>query len=185
MKSLLLGMGSRARVGKDYAIIKLKELGYDVERISFADCLKDDLTVVFARHNLNLTELLNDPQLKETIRPLLVEYGQTLRKFKEDVWVDAAFKNHEFKHEITMVSDVRFPNEAKRIKSLGGYYVEIKSDVPCANETEALFSPQMVGLADFTVQNSFDGKFVADMIELIERLRYEKRTNSQNQKSRI
>ncbi len=170
MQKLLIGFGSKARIGKDYAAQQLRAF-FDVERVAFADALKTDIGELFAKHGLDLQALLMEPELKEKIRPLLVSYGQTLREFYSDVWVDAALTNREFKHELTIVTDMRFPNEAKRIKAMGGYYIEITSNMPPANETEKLYSPQMEGLADYKITNNFDGKFTTDLVELIHKIK--------------
>lgn len=178
MKQVLIGLGSKAQIGKDYAAIQLKKelaksmpLEITVERIAFADALKKDLTYLFKQNGLNLDELLAVPELKEKVRPLLVTYGQIMRKFKPDVWIDRAFDGRLFPpHHVTIVTDVRFPNEVAKIKEMGGYYVEIISDRPPANETEALYSPLMEGLADFKVKNNFDGEYVKDMVNLVHSL---------------
>ncbi len=167
--SLLIGFGSKARIGKDYAAQKLKEF-FDVERIAFADALKADLDYLFSQNGLRLPEILQEPDLKETVRPLLVSYGQTIRQFNPDIWVDRALNNRDFKHEITVITDVRFPNEVQRIKELGGYYIEIVSNIQPANETEKLFSPLMEQAADHKITNNFDGKFALDLVELVEKL---------------
>jgi hypothetical protein len=181
MKKLILGLGSKAQIGKDYAAQKLKDLGYDIERIAFADELKKDLSNLFFSNGLNFESIVAEPELKKLVRPLMVEYGQVLRSFKPDVWIDRAFHKvrlngvdfqcRSFDHEITMITDVRFPNEVKRIKELGGIYIEIISNVAPANETEALYSPLMSTLADHTIVNNFDGEYIKNFIELIDKLR--------------
>lgn len=168
--TILIGLGSKARVGKDFACAGLARF-FDVERIAFADNLKDDLGELFTKHGLSLRAILEVPATKEMVRPLLVSYGQTMRAFNNDTWVDRALKDKEFKHEVTIITDVRFPNEARRVRELGGYYIEIDANIPPANEVEALYSPQMAGLADYVIKNSFDGKFLSDFVNLIDRIK--------------
>jgi hypothetical protein len=168
--NILIGLGSKARVGKDFACAGLARY-FDVERIAFADKLKEDIASLFNNHGLVLRDILEVPATKEMVRPLLVSYGQTMRAFNNDIWVDRALKDKEFKHAVTVITDVRFPNEAKRIRELGGYYIEIDANIPPANEVEALYSPQMVGIADYVIKNSFDGKFIQDFVKLIEKIR--------------
>ena len=167
MATKLIGLGSKARIGKDYAAKQLADWCGSVERIAFADALKQDVAYLFGQHKLDYWSIEQEPELKEKIRPLLVEYGCTMRKFNENIWVDRALKGKNFTKDITLITDVRFPNEANRIKELGGYYIEIQTDLPPANETEAHYSPLMAGLADFTIKNNFDSNFVGDLIELI------------------
>ena len=169
MKTLLIGLGSKARIGKDYASQELAK-HFDLERIAFADELKKDLAGIMSKSNIDYWEIEKEPALKETVRPLLVAYGQVMRKFNEDIWVDRAIKNKEFRHQVTLITDVRFPNEAKRLKELGGFYIEIETNIPPANETEALYSPQMAGLADYKVRNNFDSKFIQSLVDLVNRL---------------
>lgn len=172
MNKLLIGLGSRAQIGKDYLAQELKRY-FDVERRAFADSLKDDLRFLFKQHNLDFDMLISEPEIKKVIRPLMVAYGHTLRTFDENVWVNRVFKR-PMEHEVTIITDVRYPNEALRIKELGGIYIDINTNIPPANEVEAEYSPKMRELADFVITNNFDGKFVSDMVELINKLRLPK-----------
>ena len=164
----IIGLGSKARIGKDYAAKELAKY-FDLERIAFADALKQDLAELFKKNGLDYWAIEADPQQKEKVRPLLVEYGMTMRKFNENVWVDRAL-NKPLTHELTLITDVRFPNEAKRIKELGGHYIEICTDLPPANDTEALYSPLMAELADAVVVNNFDSKFIDDLVTSFNKL---------------
>jgi hypothetical protein len=170
MKTLLLGLGSIARIGKDYAAQELAKY-FDLERIAFADALKKDLAeLIKNKHDLDYAAIESEPSLKEKFRPLLVSYGCVMREFDEDVWVNRALANREFNHCVTLVTDVRFPNETRKIKALGGYYIEIDANIAPANETEALYSPQMKGLADYKIKNNFDSKFIQDLVDLVQTL---------------
>jgi hypothetical protein len=163
---IIIGLGSKARIGKDYAAIKLAKY-FNVQRVSFADVLKDDLSTLFKKHNLSLEALLADPDMKEVVRPLLIAYGQTMRKFDENVWLNAAIKNADFSNKVTIFTDVRFPNEAEAIQAIGGYYVNIISDVAPSSKEEALYSPILEEMADFHITNNFDDQYIEDMKSLI------------------
>lgn len=165
MKTLLLGIGSKARIGKDFAASELQKL-FDLERIAFADELKKDLAEIFKKSGVDLWSVE-----KSKIRNLLVEYGETMRKFEENVWVRRALEKAKFDCDITFITDVRYPNEVKMIKDRGGYYIDITTDIPPANDVEAFYSPQMAKLADFKVVNNFDMDFISDLIGLISTLR--------------
>lgn len=169
MKNILIGFGSKAQIGKDYACEGLKKQ-FDVKRIAFADCLKEDLRILFELNGLDFKALIAEPSLKTKIRPLLVAYGQVMREFNPDIWVTRALSGIKLVNQVTVVTDVRFPNEVEVLKAMGGYYVEIESDVPPANEVEALYSPLMAGLADFKVKNNFDGSFIPTVISLVHKL---------------
>lgn len=169
MKSLIIGLGSKAQIGKDYAAIKLAKY-YDVHRIAFADVLKEDISYLFAQNQLRLDSLLNEPHLKKLIRPLLVSYGGLMRKFNENTWVDRTFQKADFSHQVTIITDMRYPNEVAAVHKLGGYYVDIISDIAPANEEEALYSPMLSNLADFRIVNNFDDQYIKDMKSLIDSL---------------
>lgn len=166
---LIIGLGSKARIGKDYAAIKLAKY-YPVQRVSFADVLKDDLSGLFKKHNLSLEALLAEPSMKEVVRPLLIAYGQTMRKFDEDVWLKAAMRNVDFRNKVTIFTDVRFPNEAAAIQAAGGYYINIVSNIPPSSKEEALYSPILEAMADMHVANNFDDQYIEDMKLLVDAL---------------
>jgi len=176
MKSLLIGLGAKAKIGKDFIAKELAKF-YDVERIAFADTLKESVAKLLESNGLmdklgmSYEELEQTPDLKEKIRPLLVALGSTMRAFDEAHWINQALGGKEFKHEITIVTDVRFPNEVKAIKDLSGYFINIKTDTEPANETEAGYAAVMAELADYTIINNFDSKFVLEMRSLIENLK--------------
>ena len=171
-KQILLGLGSKAQVGKDFAAAGLKQY-FDVERIAFADALKADLSLLFNINKLDFHGLCEDIEDKTKIRPLMCEYGQIMRHFYPDVWIDRALSGRVFDHQVTIITDVRFPNEVKRIKALGGYYIDIQTDTPPANETETHYAPIMRSLADFIVHNDFDSKYIQDMVTLVNQLFHE------------
>lgn len=170
MKPLIIGIGSKARIGKDYAAKELAKI-YSLERVAFADELKKDLAEIFAKSGINYWELETNPIEKEKVRPLLVEYGCTMRKFDADIWVKRAFAAAKFDKEIVFVTDVRFPNEADYIKKLGGVFIDIETDIPPANEVEAENAPKMRAKADFVVINRFDSNFIKNLVTLVEQLR--------------
>lgn len=167
MNKLLIGFGATAQVGKDYSAIALSAK-YDVERISFADKLKEDLALLFNRRGLDLYTLLADPVTKETVRPLLVSYGQTLRQFNSDVWVNAALDECAFEHELTVITDVRFPNEVDKLHAMGGVYIHIDSAKAPANDVERTFAPILRTKADYTIFNSFKEDYSPKVIALVD-----------------
>jgi len=176
MKTLLIGLGSKAKVGKDFLAKELAKI-YDVERIAFADSLKLSVAKLLEEqgllNSLNITynELEQIPELKEKIRPLLVAVGNTLRAFNPDHWINVVLNNKQFNKEITIITDVRFPNEVKAIKKLSGYFINIETNVAPANEVEAHYAPIMAELADYTIVNNFNSQFIIDMTNLINKLK--------------
>ena len=120
----LIGLTGHARSGKDSVSSVLVD-DYGFTRVSFADAIRD-------------VAYLTDPHV---IRPLVDTYGWEaakgepgVREFLQDLgmavrlvlgpdtWVDAALPQFRSERDmpLTVVSDVRFPNEVAAIRECGG-----------------------------------------------------------------
>ena len=94
------------------------------------------------------------PELGKTPRQILIELGtEAIRgMIYEHTWVDYMIKNRD-PARITIISDLRFPDEFAAIKDADGYCIRIdRPDVPETND------PADVALADcedwdFTIVN--------------------------------
>lgn len=138
--SRIIGLRGPKRVGKNYTagLIRslLKPNHYVFADLGFADALKEEVAQA-----LNISvETLNGP-LKEVFRPILQWWGTEFRRnlYGENYWVDKLkakvsrmetdmaerFRNVPL---VLVVTDVRFPNEAALIKSLGGHIWNITRD---------------------------------------------------------
>ena len=129
----VIGISGYARCGKDtfVAIAKniLKRNGYSPFRIAFADKLKEEVTEMLVTNNFKASVLTDDTEAKKLIRPLLVWWGCQRRRESDGglYWVKTAeekIKNYYAgaRHSnidddklVMLVSDVRFPNEARWI----------------------------------------------------------------------
>lgn len=128
MSSPLVGLVGYAQAGKDtFAGF----LGY--RRIAFADALKaaalvaNPFIIETADSLAKTVDHLGWEQSKKcpTVREFLQNFGMGIREHVgEDAWVDAAFKDYD-PTVPTVITDVRFPNEIARIRSLGGIIVRI------------------------------------------------------------
>ncbi len=130
----LIGITGHKGSGKDTAVETLE--GWDT--IKFADCLKLMLKQYLVYCGMSYKEagkLLEDPELKNKPHPLFhgktpryamqtlgTEWGRTL--INPDIWVYAAM-NHVKDYRKAVITDVRFPNEAKAVKDAGGTLVRI------------------------------------------------------------
>lgn len=181
---LVIGLGSRARVGKDYAALKLREhYGEEnVLRIAFADALKADVSDLLVK-SVGINPFTASGPDKELIRPILVAYGEMMRKVNHNYWVARAInlvdKTEEANHPwpIVIYTDCRYPNEVDSINKLGGIYIEIDSPIPPANESEAKNSPLCRAMADYVVKNNThmmgnvlvpDNKFIPRLVKIID-----------------
>jgi len=156
----LFGITGKKFSGKDTSVSHLPSY---ILRYSFAGPLKDELQKVFS-----LTDAqLNDPTQKELIderygkspRQLMQWYGtDVVRKIDEDYWIKRFLKfynSHDSSVKI-IVTDVRFPNEANTIRSLGGEIIQV-SRVNCIGDDnheseQGGFVPDKVVYNDGTIE---------------------------------
>lgn len=185
---LIIGFGSRARVGKDYAtdvaLLLCSKLGIKARRKAFADPVKEDLEgLVRSKFGIDIwTAQGND---KEIIRPTIVAHGMAMRARSATYWVDRLADDFESEEkdltsygqkptEVVVISDVRFENEVRFVKSWGGIYVDIiPADITLRakfrNIEEQLNSPRCGALADYVIENSFDHVFAQRIAGLVAR----------------
>lgn len=127
----LIGLSGFARAGKDsVAAVLVQERGF--VRVAFADRMR---AAILALDPLVLDEygsarrlsLLVDSQGWERAKTLYPEVRRLLQRFGteagreihgEECWIDAAFRDLPDGHVV--FSDVRFRNEADRIRKAGG-----------------------------------------------------------------
>jgi hypothetical protein len=118
-----------------------------------------------------------DDSTKEKIRGLMVSYGETMRALDEDFWINKVF-DKPLTAEITILTAVRYPNEVRKIQSLGGYYIDIDTDTPPANEFEAYNSPLCRSLADFVIYNDFTPNYEKSLLKIVEQIRNENKVTA-------
>lgn len=116
---LLIGLGHRARHGKDFtarAMIyrAVSQYGLDARQYGFADALKAHCRVAFG--------------MRRKDGPLLQLVGTDLyRRQQPNIWVDVLMAQlEEQKPAIAIIVDLRFPNEAEAIKARGGYVIKVE-----------------------------------------------------------
>jgi len=127
--SNVIGVSGKARAGKDSLFAIAQNDGF--EKLSFAAELKRR-----AQQDLGLTDVHTDGALKETVleslnnnspRSFLIELGNLYRKYRPSFWVDIVLsKIKENPDKKYMITDVRYPNEAEALKSVGGIIVRLE-----------------------------------------------------------
>ena len=125
----VIGVSGKARAGKDTLFSIAEADGF--EKLSFAAELKRRAQV-----DLGLTPVHTDGALKETIleslnhnspRSFLIELGNLYRKYRPSFWVDIVLaKIKENPEKDYMITDVRYPNEAEALKSVGALIVRLE-----------------------------------------------------------
>ena len=129
---MIIGLTGLARCGKDtfckYARQHLNTLGYKSHRLAFADELKKDLDA-FLIEKLGISAFTEVTSEKEIIRPMLTCWGTEVIRKKDDLhWVKKVEKiiNDNKKNNIvSIVTDIRFPNEIEYIHKMGGLVIHL------------------------------------------------------------
>ena len=110
----VLGIGHKARHGKDTAATTLLRAIPRARRIGFAD---DLYTIARIRHGMTA----KDPAL---LQRLGLEYRD---EFGADVWIRSVYlKLCDDPAPLVVIPDVRFPNELDFIRSLGGIALRVQ-----------------------------------------------------------
>ncbi|MFC9736700.1 hypothetical protein ACFVKC_02145 [Streptomyces noursei] len=164
MDTQLIGFAGAARSGKDTAASFLVERGW--QRKAFADKVRDMLYATnpmlideACRGGLvNLQRLVDVygwddvkemyPEVRQMLQGLGTEGGRAT--LGENVWVEALFRDHDTWGP-TVITDVRFPNEADAIRERGGLVVEIRRPSQALIEDSDHISENALADYDFDV----------------------------------
>lgn len=141
---MIIGLHGQQRVGKD-TIFELINSEYpNAVRLAFADKIKQSLAALFGV-SVREIDILKEEGAMFKVESKNYEHSYTWRSFAqrygteahreifgEDFWVDKVLprptkrgmKSHE--NKLWVVTDVRFSNEALRIKELGGKIINVK-----------------------------------------------------------
>lgn len=136
---MLIGLTGKKRVGKDTVAGILVDR-YGFKQLSFAAPLKQAASILLRRSmmdvdgsNPNREEI--DPYWGFSIRSFLELLGtDAVRQFDQDFWIKRLLLEHGDRfeepgvHNNTVISDVRFENEAALIRDSGGAIWHIKRD---------------------------------------------------------
>ena len=137
MKNILIACHGLPGSGKDTFANYLMQDGGNWSKVSFAAPLKRGLAAMFniPMEDIENPNIKNAPDYKfgRSIRYMAqtigTEWGRTL--IKDSVWVDLgqeAIEHAWSRGQSVINTDLRFENEAIRIKELGGYIVHIIRD---------------------------------------------------------
>lgn len=185
---MLVGLNGLKGSGKDtVGEYLVNEWGF--ERLSFAEKLKESAASLFDIDPIMWEVWKNDPKAKVAlindygkilnrgsvipVRVFLQRYGTEAHRdiFGQDFWVDHAMKGVD-PNKNYVFTDARFENELQRIKSLGGYNLQILRPELSNEDSHASEVPPPRHLIDYSVDN--DGDFerlysqVDDFIKFLE-----------------
>jgi hypothetical protein len=144
---VVIGVGGRKQHGKDtlanFAIHRLSEMGFKAIKRHFADPLKLECATMLAYEldpgNPNYHDRakdffreMNDVTKKEKYRLLLQFWGTEFKRGMvcDSYWIDKMRTQLESDAAdgvaVVFVPDMRFPNEARLVKELGGYNIRVQ-----------------------------------------------------------
>lgn len=156
---LIFGVSGVARAGKDtfakYLSSKLERMTLPHVISSFAQNLKQSLDPL-TKEMFNISAFTEKEDEKKLLRPLFVALGTDVaRKYDKDFWVKRIEKKVTSclnNNIITIIPDVRYENEVKWIKSLGGIVIHItRMGTKPANFEERANNPIIKKLADYKI----------------------------------
>ena len=155
---MIIGISGFARSGKDTFGLSmqriLKAYKINAEINAFANILKQDIDS-FLKEKFNISAFTKNDKEKFLIRPMLVAYGESKRIQNSNYWIDQI--EEKTKNKLTIITDVRYENEAKWIIDNGGFLINLnrqKNDgtyIEAPNQQEAENAPKVASLASFTI----------------------------------
>jgi hypothetical protein len=139
MERRVIAFGHKKRTGKDTAAneialeVKRSNPQLRVKKVAFADPLYEVCHTLYGwagfRTKEEYDEELSDKsvvleQIGQTPRDLLIKTGMAIRGVYEPTWVKYALNQADA--DITIISDMRFPNEFQAVKDFGGLCIKIE-----------------------------------------------------------
>lgn len=127
----IIGLAGYARSGKDSVAARLVE-AYGFTRFAFADALKRAALalnpMVDSYHRLS--HVVNEEGWESAkshgeVRRVLQHFGMGIRDIDPDFWVRIVLDQFYARENGAVITDVRFPNEAERIRNIGGIIVRV------------------------------------------------------------
>jgi hypothetical protein len=167
---ILIGFTGPPGAGKDTAFKILESLlkeKFDIRRYSFADPIRDIaermMSLPPGEHRFWDAEL-KDKVLEEfnfhSPREMLIDLGMMGRKYRPDIWLDLAVdKILDDKPDVAVITDVRFLNEARKVRSLNGELIDIARPGYSYDSGRQSESGEAAGLATRKVVNTTMGAF--------------------------
>jgi hypothetical protein len=130
---MIIGLCGYSKVGKDTLCERLQ----NYERHAFADVLKAQVTLMLKQVGIEADLWGKD---KEQWRDMLVFWGRKMRSIDRDYWVKQLYMRTGSDTEKRIcITDVRYPNEVRWIKSKQGVVIGIdRPGYHPANEEEAI-----------------------------------------------
>jgi hypothetical protein len=156
MTKLIIGLIGDAGAGKS-TVARYLESDYEFEAVRFAGGLKKmmgalglSLYHIEGEGKEKPTDLLGGKTPRYAMQTLGTEWGRDL--IGENFWVDH-WRQEADKHELVVVEDCRFPNEAQAIRDKGGYIVKVVNFWQDKSKGADHASEHQEIKSDFTISN--------------------------------
>ena len=171
----MFAISGYARVGKDTFGLSLKKVlekyGIKSKTYSLANQLKIDIDFL-TTGDFGISAFTKDDEEKKIIRPLLVGYGESWRKFNPDHWIEIVDSNLE-KGFLPIITDIRYENEANWILENQGFLLNLNrqfndgSYVKPANNEEMENAPKVIEKSSFlfTWNTTNDENEIEEIVE--------------------
>jgi len=163
---VIIAFGHRKYTGKDtaarFVCTEYKMKNMLVSRKGFADKLKDIAHQLYWWAGVEPKEYYEDnpkrketfiPALNKTVRQIWIDIGLAFRQVYEDTWVDLVLNTHV---DLLLITDLKFPNEYKKIKERGGYCIRIDRWSVTPTNDEADIALANFNDWDFIIENNDD-----------------------------
>lgn len=130
-RRIVFGLHGKKRAGKDTVATTLAQ-NFGFRRYQFAAPLKEALGVMFGWpvSNWELEDWKETPEPRAygltpryLAQTLGTDWGRAM--VNENIWVDAALRRAQEESSLIVFTDVRFENEARAIRDLGGKVIRI------------------------------------------------------------
>lgn len=130
---MLIGLAGKKRAGKDTFAKAIKEnlKGEGIFLVSFAEPIKKITKEIFNINDEELEKLKETPLINGiSPRVFMQKFGTDLCRelFGQNIWTDLLFNKINNIKEDVIITDVRFDNEAIRIKEKGGIIIQIERE---------------------------------------------------------
>jgi hypothetical protein len=128
----LIGISGKIGSGKSTLSELFLQRWPEFKRASFAEALRQVLGILL---DMPVSEMRTQQQknavpegCSETVGELLQRYGDGLRQIESVVWVRALFRHFDPEQSYWIIDDMRYRNEADRIRQAGGLLIRLDGD---------------------------------------------------------
>jgi hypothetical protein len=165
----IVAIGHHKNVGKDQFvtfcidILRRERRGMNILRVGFASKVYEICYLVYGWAGFKTKAYYDaNPHCKndllatmKTVRETLIDVGQHMRKYDDDVWINAALKNVDF--DLAFLTDLRFPTEFLHCKASKAILIHmIRPDLPKPTDEADIALDGWDDKWDLTIDNNGD-----------------------------